>query len=61
MENLTGKKAIRVEKGMQAGDVPITYADIEDIKRDVGFEPKTNIETGLKKFVDWYKEYYFAH
>lgn len=61
LENLTGKKAIRIEKGMQAGDVPITYADIEDIRRDVGFEPKTNIETGLKKFVEWYIEYFKPH
>jgi UDP-glucuronate 4-epimerase len=43
---------------MQPGDVKETIADIEATRRDFGFEPKTNIEDGLKKFVEWYKEYY---
>lgn len=58
LEELTGKKSIQIQKEMQPGDVPITYADIDDLKRDTGFEPKTSIEVGLKKFVDWYREYY---
>ena len=43
---------------MQPGDVPITYADIEPLKRDFGFEPSTDLRTGLRKFAEWYKEFY---
>jgi UDP-glucuronate 4-epimerase len=56
-ENL-GKKAIRNLLPMQPGDVPATYADVEDLQRDVGFEPKTPIEVGIRRFVDWYREYH---
>lgn len=44
--------------GMQPGDVPITYADSEDMERDFGFTPKTDIRTGLRAFAEWYKKYY---
>lgn len=44
--------------GMQAGDVPVTYADSAALKVDYGFKPKTNIRTGLRAFAEWYKEYY---
>lgn len=44
--------------GMQAGDVPITYADMEALERDYGFTPKVGIREGLRAFVEWYKEYY---
>lgn len=44
--------------GMQAGDVPITYADSEALERDYGFTPTIDIRTGLRKFAEWYKEYY---
>lgn len=44
--------------GMQAGDVPITYADSEALARDYGFTPKTGIREGLRAFAEWYKEYY---
>ena len=44
--------------GMQAGDVPITYADSEALERDYGFRPTIGIRTGLRKFAGWYKEYY---
>ena len=43
---------------MQAGDVPITYADIDELVEDIGFKPETSIEEGIKQFVDWYKQYY---
>lgn len=43
---------------MQARDVPITYADSEALERDYGFTPKIDIRTGLRKFAEWYKEYY---
>ena len=45
--------------GMQAGDVPITYADSEALERDYGFTPKFGIREGLRKFAEWYKEYYY--
>lgn len=44
--------------GMQAGDVPITYADSEALKRDFGFTPLVDIRTGLRQFAQWYKKYY---
>jgi len=43
---------------IQLGDVPATYADVDDLKKDVGFKPSTSIEDGIKKFVDWYRGYY---
>ena len=43
---------------LQAGDVPCTYADVDDLMRDVGFKPETPIEKGIGKFVEWYREYY---
>ena len=44
--------------GMQAGDVPVTYADSEALERDYGFRPTIGIRDGLRKFAEWYKEYY---
>jgi len=46
--------------GMQAGDVPITYADSEALERDYGFTPTIDIRTGLRAFAEWYREYYMA-
>ncbi len=43
---------------MQPGDVPVTYADVEDLMRDLGFKPKTTIKVGIERFVNWYREYY---
>lgn len=43
---------------MQPGDVPVTYADSEALERDFGFRPSIDIRTGLRKFVEWYKNYY---
>ena len=44
---------------MQKGDVPITYADISDLERDFGYKPSTSLRSGLRKFAEWYREYYF--
>lgn len=44
--------------GMQAGDVPVTYADSEALERDFGFTPRIGIREGLRKFAEWYKEFY---
>lgn len=58
LESLLGKKAnIRFEP-MQPGDVPETIADIQATQATFGFRPETHIKVGLKKFVDWYKDYY---
>lgn len=58
LENAVGKEAVKEYLPMQPGDVPQTYADISDISADTGFSPKTDLATGLGKFVEWYKEYY---
>jgi nucleoside-diphosphate-sugar epimerase len=44
---------------MQAGDVPVTYADVTPLERDFGFKPSTSLREGLRAFAQWYKEYYF--
>ena len=43
---------------MQPGDVLSTYADIDDLVRDVGFAPRTSIEDGVEQFVRWYRDFY---
>lgn len=43
---------------MQPGDVPVTYADITALERDFGFKPSTSLRDGLRKFAEWYKEFY---
>ena len=44
---------------MQPGDVPITYADVTPLERDFGFKPSTSLREGLRRFAEWYKDYYF--
>lgn len=58
LEKAIGKKAKKEFLPMQPGDVYQTYADISELEKDFGFKPETSIEDGLKKFADWYKEYY---
>jgi UDP-glucuronate 4-epimerase len=58
LENCLGKKAQKNLLPLQNGDVPATYADVDDLMRDVGFKPATPIEEGIARFVTWYKEYY---
>ena len=43
---------------MQQGDVPITYANVDDLMNDVGFKPSTPLDEGIKKFVGWYRKHY---
>jgi len=43
---------------MQPGDVPVTYADISDLERDFGYRPETDLRTGLRRFAEWYRDYY---
>ena len=58
LEEALGKKAKKNLLPIQPGDVPATYADVDDLMRDVGFKPSTPIEEGIKRFVEWYKGYY---
>ena len=58
LEQCLGKKAVMDMLPMQPGDVPATYADTADLERDVGFRPATPVETGIARFVDWYKTYH---
>jgi UDP-glucuronate 4-epimerase len=55
IEAALGKKAIEKALPMQPGDVPITFADIDNLTATTGLSPKTTIETGISKFVAWYK------
>ena len=57
IEKAFDKTANKTFLPMQAGDVPCTYADVEDLYRDFGFRPSTTIEEGLRRFVEWYREY----
>ncbi len=58
IEEATGKKAIRNELPMQDGDVERTWADVDDLVSLTGFKPQTDLKDGIKKFVEWYKDYY---
>jgi UDP-glucuronate 4-epimerase len=58
LENSLQKKAKKNFLAMQPGDVPATYADVDDLTADVGFKPATSIEDGIKNFVTWYRDYY---
>ena len=58
IEQAVGRPAEKDMMPIQPGDVPATYADVDDLIRDVGFQPKTPIEEGIGRFVDWYREYH---
>jgi UDP-glucuronate 4-epimerase len=58
LEKALGKTAAKNMLPMQPGDVPATFSDVEALTHDVGFKPATPIETGVKRFVEWYREFY---
>ncbi|MFL6601386.1 MAG: NAD-dependent epimerase [Steroidobacteraceae bacterium] len=58
IEECLGRKATKNFLPMQPGDVPETYAEIDDLVRDVGYQPATPIETGVPRFVEWFCQYY---
>ncbi len=58
LEQALGKKAEKKLMPLQPGDVPATYADVDDLIQDVGFKPSTPIEVGIPRFVKWYREFY---
>ena len=58
LERCLGRQARKNLLPMQPGDLPDTWADVEALARDVGYRPSTDLETGVKRFVEWYLEYY---
>lgn len=58
LEKSIGKKAVRELAPMQPGDVPATYADVDDLMHDVDFKPATPIAEGISRFIAWYREYH---
>lgn len=58
LEQCLGRKAEKNLLPLQLGDVPDTFADVEDLVRDVGYKPATTVEDGIRAFVDWYRSYY---
>ena len=60
LEDALGRKAEIDFKPMQPGDVPATYANVDDLINDVGYKPSTTVEEGIANFVDWYRDFYNA-
>ncbi|MEP7044123.1 MAG: NAD-dependent epimerase [Dokdonella sp.] len=58
LEAKLNKKAEKILLPLQPGDVPDTYADVEELSRDTGYSPATTVETGIGRFVDWYRDFY---
>jgi len=58
LEGVLGKKAEKNFLPLQPGDVPATYADVDDLIKDVDFKPNTPIEVGIRRFVEWYRSFY---
>lgn len=58
LEDCLGRKAEKCFLPMQNGDVKETYANVDDLVRDIDFRPSTSIEAGLRRFVEWYRPYY---
>ena len=58
LEQALGKKAEKHWQPLQPGDVPATYADVDDLVKHVAFKPDTPIEVGIRRFVEWYRGYY---
>jgi UDP-glucuronate 4-epimerase len=58
LEDCLGMKAEKNLMPMQLGDVPATYANVDDLVRDLDYKPNTPIEYGIARFVEWYRDYY---
>jgi UDP-glucuronate 4-epimerase len=58
IEQQVGKKAKLNMMPMQPGDVPVTYADVDELARDIAYRPETSIEVGVARFVEWYRRHY---
>ena len=58
IEDNLGKKAVKEFLPLQPGDVPTTYADVDDLIKDINYAPSTSVEAGVVRFIEWYKDYY---
>ena len=58
IEKAAGRESKKNLLPMQPGDVPITFADIDELTESINFKPSTSIEVGISKFVNWFKDYY---
>ncbi len=58
LEKALGKEAKKELLPLQPGDVPDTFADVEDLVREFGYKPNTPVESGIARFVEWYREYF---
>lgn len=58
IESIAGKKASTEMLGMQSGDVVRTYADTTHLQKDFGYKPSVSLEVGMKRFYEWYRNYY---
>ena len=58
LETCLGKEAEKEMLPLQPGDVPDTYANVDDLVADLGYKPATSVEQGVANFVNWYREYY---
>lgn len=58
IEEAIGKKAVKNLQPIQPGDVPATYADVRELMEQYSFQPKTPLEEGIRRFIEWYREYY---
>jgi UDP-glucuronate 4-epimerase len=58
LEEYLGRKAEKVMRPLQPGDVPDTFADVDELVTDVGYKPATPVETGIRSFVAWFRDYY---
>ena len=58
IEKNLGREAVKNMLPMQEGDVPVTYADVDDLITEVGFKPSTSVEDGVRNFVTWFREYF---
>ena len=58
LEKNLGKTAEKNLLPLQPGDVPDTYANVDDLVRDVDYKPATSVEDGVARFVEWYRDYY---
>ena len=58
LEECLGRRAERIMKPLQAGDVPDSFANVDELIADVGYKPDTPIEVGVRNFVEWFKDYY---
>jgi UDP-glucuronate 4-epimerase len=58
LEECLGRRAEKILLPLQPGDVPDTYADVEELTRDTGYKPATPVEVGIARFVEWYRAFY---